>query len=138
MKEWNGIIVDSEPAHCILSGKGIPPIDHSIHYTLPLQRTSLLQCLTSSLPIPSQSEFVKPTFEVFDSEDLPTVLIVEDNLMNQKLTAKFLEMAGCGYDVANNGLEAVNKYKEHNYDIVLMDCQMPVMVIEVSADFTSK
>ncbi|MEI7475324.1 MAG: response regulator [bacterium] len=55
------------------------------------------------------------------------ILLVEDNITNQKLTAKVLN--NCGYicDIANNGREAINAYNAVNYDLILMDCQMPVM-----------
>ena len=56
-----------------------------------------------------------------------TVLIVEDNRINQKLTAKILEKNGYSYDVAANGKEALNLYRENRYDLVLMDCLMPEM-----------
>ncbi len=55
------------------------------------------------------------------------ILLVEDNLINQKITKLTLMQTGCKVDVANNGLEAVEKYKNNNYDLILMDLQMPVM-----------
>jgi CheY-like chemotaxis protein len=55
------------------------------------------------------------------------ILLVEDNLLNQEVALGLLEEGQFTVDVANNGLEAVNKTAEHSYDIVLMDVQMPVM-----------
>jgi CheY-like chemotaxis protein len=55
------------------------------------------------------------------------VLIVEDNAVNQKLAAKVLEKMGCNVDVAANGLEAVQMIRQIPFDLVFMDCQMPVM-----------
>ena len=55
------------------------------------------------------------------------VLVAEDNELNQLLVKSMLEAWGCEVDIAANGLEALNKVKENNYDIVLMDFQMPVM-----------
>ncbi len=54
-------------------------------------------------------------------------LTVEDNLINQKLIEKTLKNLGLEVDIANNGEEAVNKYKINKYDIVFMDISMPVM-----------
>ncbi len=55
------------------------------------------------------------------------ILLVEDNLINQKITKFTLIQTGCKVDVANHGLEALEKYKCSNYDLILMDIQMPVM-----------
>jgi len=55
------------------------------------------------------------------------ILIAEDNEANQELIKIILTKYGLTYDVANNGLEALNLYKENKYDLILMDEQMPVM-----------
>ena len=55
------------------------------------------------------------------------VLLVEDNILNQKVAKKLLERLGCEVSVVNNGLEAVEWLLERRCDVVLMDCQMPVM-----------
>tara|TARA_Y100001960_G_scaffold331713_1_gene429616 strand:+ start:5973 stop:8540 length:2568 start_codon:yes stop_codon:yes gene_type:complete len=55
------------------------------------------------------------------------VLLVEDNRVNQQIAIIHLRNAGMEYTLAENGLEAVNKYKSNEkFDIVLMDCMMPV------------
>lgn len=54
-------------------------------------------------------------------------LLVEDNKINQKLATTVLSKLGCDVDLAENGLEAVAKTEENQYDIVFMDCQMPEM-----------
>ncbi|NOH98355.1 ATP-binding protein [Vibrio sp. 99-70-13A1] len=56
------------------------------------------------------------------------ILIVEDNLMNQKIASFFLEKAGYEYLVASNGQEAVDAITQGGqFDAILMDCMMPVM-----------
>lgn len=55
------------------------------------------------------------------------VLIVEDNLVNQKLLARLLDKHNCHYDVVANGAEAVRAVEEVSYDLILMDYYMPVM-----------
>ncbi len=55
------------------------------------------------------------------------ILLVEDNLINQKISKVTLEKKGCRLDVANNGKEGLEKYRKNPYDLVLMDIQMPVM-----------
>ncbi len=53
-------------------------------------------------------------------------LVAEDNVINQKLIKKTLEDYGLQVDLADNGLEALEKFKQNNYDIIFMDIQMPV------------
>jgi signal transduction histidine kinase/DNA-binding response OmpR family regulator len=55
------------------------------------------------------------------------VLLAEDNTVNQEVARAMLESYGCRVDVVDNGIEAVKKFTEATYDIVFMDCQMPVM-----------
>ena len=55
------------------------------------------------------------------------ILMVEDNLINQKISKITLEKSGCKLDVANNGKEGLEKYIQNPYDLILMDIQMPVM-----------
>ncbi len=55
------------------------------------------------------------------------VLVVEDNLVNQKVVAKMLIKLGCAVDIVGNGLEGVRSVATGSYDLILMDQQMPVM-----------
>ncbi|MFH1160035.1 MAG: response regulator [bacterium] len=55
------------------------------------------------------------------------VLVVEDNLVNQKIVAKYLMKWEASHDIAENGLIAVEKVKKGHYDVVLMDLHMPEM-----------
>ena len=58
------------------------------------------------------------------------ILLVEDNELNREITVEILNEYGCMVDTAENGAEAVEKVKNSkpgNYDLVLMDVQMPVM-----------
>ena len=55
------------------------------------------------------------------------VLVVEDNVVNQKVAARLLERLGLRADVAANGKEAVHMLDLLPYDLVFMDCQMPEM-----------
>lgn len=55
------------------------------------------------------------------------VLLVDDSIVNQEVARDFLEGMGCSVQVAKNGQEAVTAIDSETFDIVLMDCQMPVM-----------
>ncbi|MCX7773250.1 MAG: ATP-binding protein, partial [Clostridia bacterium] len=55
------------------------------------------------------------------------ILLVEDMEANRKLALAILAKAGYHCDIAINGREAVEKCESENYDLILMDCQMPVM-----------
>ncbi len=57
------------------------------------------------------------------------ILIVEDNLINQKVLINLLHLSGIGISIANNGQEAVDLVKESEvqFDLVLMDINMPIM-----------
>ncbi len=55
------------------------------------------------------------------------VLLAEDNRVNQKVAMKQLESIGYQAEVVNNGQEVLEKLRNQNYDIILMDCQMPIV-----------
>lgn len=55
------------------------------------------------------------------------ILLVEDNVLNQRIVLFSLKKYNHAVTIANNGLEAVEKFKEDNFDVILMDIMMPVM-----------
>jgi PAS domain S-box-containing protein len=55
------------------------------------------------------------------------ILLAEDNLVNQKVACRILEKLGYRVDVAADGQAAFNAWQSGRYDLILMDCQMPVM-----------
>jgi CheY-like chemotaxis protein len=55
------------------------------------------------------------------------LLVVEDNRVNQKVAVHLLERLGCRVELARNGVEAVRMAQPDQYEMILMDCQMPVM-----------
>lgn len=57
----------------------------------------------------------------------PRILLVEDNKMNRKIVISMLKTRNMTCDVAVNGSEALKALSEKEYDVVFMDCQMPVM-----------
>ncbi|MEH2173585.1 MAG: ATP-binding protein [Nostoc sp.] len=55
------------------------------------------------------------------------ILLTEDNLVNQKIALKQLKSLGYSADIANNGKEALQLLEKIPYDLILMDCQMPIL-----------
>ncbi len=56
-----------------------------------------------------------------------TILLAEDNCINEKVAVTMLEKLGLRVDVAHNGKEAIEKNQNNSYDLILMDCNMPEM-----------
>ncbi|MCZ2153251.1 MAG: response regulator, partial [Bryobacterales bacterium] len=65
--------------------------------------------------------------ETMPSVESLSILLVEDNVTNQRVASLMLERLGFSADTVVNGQEAVDATKKQFYDIILMDCQMPVM-----------
>ena len=59
--------------------------------------------------------------------EAPIVLVVEDNPVNQKVVCHMLRKMGFTVELAEDGQQGVERLRDNDYDLVLMDCQMPVM-----------
>ena len=68
-----------------------------------------------------------------DLKDLK-ILLVEDNLINQKITLLTLKPLVYSIDTASNGKEALDRFGTNNFDLILMDIQMPIMSGLVAAE----
>jgi two-component system sensor histidine kinase/response regulator len=55
------------------------------------------------------------------------ILVAEDNVVNQKVVVRTLEKLGYRADVVKDGQEAVSAWESGLYDLILMDCEMPVL-----------
>lgn len=102
------------------------------YLTRPIKESQLHACLRTIVgrhpkPESASREIVTRFTIAEDAKRKPHVLLVEDNVINQKLGMKILEKMGYRVDVADNGLEAVNALGKVPYDLVLMDVQMPEM-----------
>ncbi len=66
--------------------------------------------------------------QVIEPQSRPlSVLLVEDNLLNQKFASATLRKQGHKIDIAENGKTAIEKFEKNEYDLILMDIQMPIM-----------
>jgi len=61
------------------------------------------------------------------SSNSVSILVVEDNLLNQKVVGTTLKKRGYSYNLAGDGRTALDKFKQTRFDFILMDIQMPVM-----------
>ncbi|RJP23186.1 MAG: response regulator [Candidatus Omnitrophota bacterium] len=97
----------------------------------PLRQSHLFNCLTTIIGASTRVETLADTehspMAKEKGELRVSVLVAEDNPVNQEVTVSMLELLGCNTDVAANGLEALAAISNHAYDLILMDCQMPDM-----------
>ncbi|MBA4407863.1 MAG: response regulator [Bacteroidota bacterium] len=56
-----------------------------------------------------------------------SILLVEDNLLNQRIVTFSLKKYNHEVTIANHGVEAIEKFREQKFDVILMDIMMPVM-----------
>ena len=104
--------------------------------TKPIQMEPLYHALSSVIAIESNNangfsttEHPLPEVTAVDGdEDQKTgVLLVEDNLLNQKVATEMLSQLGCNVTVASGGQEALEAFEKQQFDLIFMDCQMPGM-----------
>ena len=86
---------------------------------------------TKPAPDPDETPAALPSRERIawrsPGRDGKRVLVVEDNPVNQKMATMLLRKAGLEYEVAGNGERALEILADESFDLILMDCQMPVM-----------
>ncbi len=123
-------ITERDPHLCRQAG-----FDESI--IKPVRREKLFQLLNgligTGLPKDSTASRRQETLQTPAASAAATenkrILVAEDNAVNQKLIRVMLEKAGYAVDIAENGIEAVDKFSTHpdDFALILMDIQMPEM-----------
>ncbi len=101
--------------------------------TKPIRQQELLRAVARALrgteagtqpatnrDVPHAAQATQPVLNI-------RILLAEDNPINQKVALRMLQRWGCQVDAVENGQAAVDAVEREHYDIVLMDCQMPVM-----------
>lgn len=106
----------------------------------PVRQVQLFDALANALHVPTLPMAAKQKRPVGQPiYNGKTVLVVEDNTVNQKVILAKLAKYGLKIDIASNGQIALQNLAENAYDLVLMDCQMPVMDgYEATREFRSK
>ena len=98
----------------------------------PVRRDDLLNCIAIVLGLKKEDEEEHKVVEKHIVKEVknalkPRILLVEDNEINRKIVISMLKSHDMTCDVALDGSEALKAVSEKDYDIVFMDCQMPVM-----------
>ena len=68
-----------------------------------------------------------PNSKLVERHQNLSILLVEDNAVNQQVAVAILHKQGYKVDIAGNGVQALSLFRSNKYDAILMDCQMPVM-----------
>ncbi len=107
-----------------LKSKYITPIYEPINMTKIIR---ILKAGRKFLPSNETPKIQPKTISTFGKKFNAQVLVAEDNEINQKLIRRTLKDLGLSITIAGNGLEALEKRKANNYDLIFMDIAMPVM-----------
>lgn len=142
------LIIMTSLNHC-RSKKMMVSQEFAAYLVKPIKQNRLRDCLLKTLaqiPIQAMPSVDMTKTNVGDSSDSKRdpqkstssttlestqsplrILLVEDNIVNQKVTLNQLKSLGYSAEVATNGQEAFEKVQSTPYDVVLMDCQMPIL-----------
>lgn len=127
--------IDLEPfnqgnkALCLVQPLNTTQIDFgssiSALITYPLLGNKLLKALEHCCEL-ARSNHQNAIENTLASPSTKKILLVEDNRINQKVVILHITKLGYDFDIANDGQEAVNLFMANHYDLILMDCMMPV------------
>ncbi|PZO43263.1 MAG: hybrid sensor histidine kinase/response regulator [Pseudanabaena frigida] len=112
------------------------------HVTKPFKGKRLLKAISTALGIEtlSPSNDLEPSgLKISNNKENTTknlrieelhnlkILLAEDNVVNQKIMLAYLTQLGCQADLAENGEQVLQLLQTKDYDVILMDCQMPLL-----------
>jgi two-component system sensor histidine kinase/response regulator len=109
--------------------------DIAVFLTKPLRRARLRRALQALVGLPqdggNQPEAGEPGIAIqIDAPKVAvngSILVVDDNIVNQRLARRLIERLGYSVDVAGDGNEAIVALERRPYKLVFMDCQMPIV-----------
>ena len=94
----------------------------------PIKQSDLYDAILMTMELRSEEmQTVITRHKVYEDRESFNILLAEDNLINQTLAIKLLETRGHRVALASNGKEAVDAFKNGDFDLILMDIQMPEM-----------
>jgi signal transduction histidine kinase/CheY-like chemotaxis protein len=95
--------------------------------TKPVSQRHLIDCLRATLGGPTAPALVPERPSTRERFTGHRILLAEDNIVNEKVACRTLEKLGLRVDVARNGRDAVDAWATGQFDLILMDCQMPIL-----------
>ena len=139
VKALKKLIISKKPPCVLVTGYAkddvindatIEGVEHVI--AKPINASLLFETILSIFNLQATEHHIQKTHSNPMKIDLNSlkgarILLAEDNLLNQQIATEILEDEGFVVEIANNGEEAVNMANQSQYDVVLMDMQMPVM-----------
>ncbi len=138
IKLTNAIKAEASIAHTrivLLATIDQVTVEHAQHPRIlgilnkPVRQSKLYQCIdtvmkktveASSVALEELQFQITPHFEA-------RILLAEDNLVNQQYAKFTLEDFGCQVEVVDNGQKVIDALEQNSYDLIFMDCQMPLM-----------
>jgi len=119
-------IIESNGGELIIN---LSPQDAVFNFTYALRKgVSMPTIAVPEISIETEKDTGKPLLPKVGMElEQASVLLVEDNLINQKIVVLSLKKLVKNIEIANNGKEALDKIASSRFDIILMDIQMPIM-----------
>jgi signal transduction histidine kinase/ActR/RegA family two-component response regulator len=125
-----GLSISRKLAHLMggeIECKSVRKVGSTFSLTLPLKRCESLKVMPENEESFETNCERSSGYEAVDDSKQLHILVVEDNLVNQEVARRFLRRLECQSDFALNGQEAIEMVKSKTYDMIFMDCQMPVM-----------
>ncbi len=132
----NTVLMILVSSHCSMNSNELRSMGFSGHMTKPVRQSQLFDAIMDAIAVadggpPRMAKTtgaLRSTAEVASTPSRNArILLAEDNEINQTVASEILMRCGYSCDVVPNGRSAVDAVHRHPYDLVLMDCQMPVM-----------
>ena len=114
--------------------ESVPGEGSTFWVEVPLREASAKSAISGSFPVRAQTAQTPRSMPAMKSGETALlnyrpirVLLAEDNPLNQEVALELLQVVRAQVDLADNGRQAVARAKDHGYDVILMDVQMPEM-----------